>query len=145
MNNFEPITLKIVDETGNQIFQQSVPFEVEMDVRTVMERAFILQQSSSTPDPLVYQIQYYGYSEFAGHPGYLGYEIESIHGKPSNSNYFWKLIIDGITSEEGADSMRPAPGSTVLWEYKSIADETQLTARTQVVHARRAARSQATA
>lgn len=138
MSHYAPILLRIVDEQGQEIVRQTVPFEFELDVTDVMERAFVLAQSAQNPDPFVFEVQYYGYSESAQYPGYLGYEIESIQGKTNNQQYYWELKINGAVSQEGADSMQPGPGSEVLWEYTPIAaTEQTLAPRAKIVHARR--------
>jgi len=143
MADYAPFTLQIVDEQGKQLFCQSVPFEAELDVRGIMERAFVLSQTAAAPDPFFYDLQYFGYSESAQFPGYLGYEVESICGKVNNQQFFWALSINGTLAQEGADSMQPGPGSTVLWTYAPIpASPQQLPARTREVHARRARRAE---
>ena len=140
MSSYAPITLRVVDENGKELFRQSIPFEWEIDVKQVMERAFILSQSAATPDPLVYTLQYYGYSEAAQFPGYLGYEIESIFTKPNNQQFYWELLIDGVASQEGADSEQPGPGATVLWQYTPLPANQQGTSRrSRLVQSRRAA------
>jgi hypothetical protein len=142
MSNYAPITLQVLDEQGKELVKQSVPFESALDVREVMERAFVLSQTTATPDPFTYDLQYYGYSETAQYPGYLGYEIESICGKPNNQQFYWALMINGVLSAEGADSMQPGPGSTVLWQYTPIpTSPQQLAGRTRIVHQRRAERA----
>ena len=142
MSGYPPFTLRIIDDNGNECFRASVPFEWELDVKQIMERAFVLAQTSSTPDPFAYTMEYYGYSEIAQFPGYLGYEIESICGLSNNQQLYWALLIDDVLSMEGADSMQPAPGSTVLWQYRPVpADPRELAARTRIVHSRRAARA----
>jgi Domain of unknown function (DUF4430) len=140
MAEYAPITRRIVDDQGKELFTQLVPFEPELDVRGVMERAFVLSQTIARPDPFVYDLQYYGYSEVAQFPGHMEYEIESICGKPNNQQYFWALKINDVLSSEGADSMQPGPGSTVLWTYTPIAQMQQLPPRAQVIHERRARR-----
>lgn len=68
-------------------------------------------------------------------------QIESIFGLANNSQFFWELLIDDVPSNEGADSMQPAPGSTVLWQYNPVPqDPTKLAARTRLVHERRVKR-----
>lgn len=141
MPSYAPFTLRIVDETGKELFNQTVPFEWELDVKQIMERAFVLAQTTTTPDPFLYTVEYYGYSEAAQFPGYLGYEIESICGKSNNRQFYWALLINGVPSSEGADSMQPGPGSTVLWQFSPIpANQQELAPRTRAVHLRRAAR-----
>lgn len=140
MTGFSPINLQIIDENGNQTFSQSVPYEWEMDVKQVMERAFVLSQSPATPDPLVYTLQYYGYSETPQFPGYMGYELESIGTKGNNQEFFWQLLINGNPSQLGADLEQPAPGSTVVWQYTPIpSNPQQMVPRSSVLHARRVA------
>jgi hypothetical protein len=145
MSDYAPILLRIVDDQGQELFRQTVPFEFELDVKEVMERAFVLAQTPAKPDPVVFEVQFYGYSESVPYPGYLGYEIESIQGKPNNQQFYWELKINGAASQEGADSTQPGPGSEVLWEYTPIAAaEQQLTGRAQAVHARRRQRASVT-
>lgn len=142
MPHYAPILLRIVDEQGQELVHQTVPFEFELDVKEVMERAFVLAQTSANPDPFVYEVQFYGYSESAQFPGYLGYEIESIQGKANNQQFYWELKINGVASLEGADSMQPGPGSEVLWEYTPMTGSEQtLAPRARVVHARRRERA----
>lgn len=141
MGSYAPITLQVLDENVQELFTQSVPFELELDVRGVMERAFVLSQTGAQPDPLIFDLQYYGYSEVAQYPGYLGYEVENICGKPNNQQFYWALTINGVLSPEGADSMQPGPGAMVVWQYTPIpADAQKLPARTRLIHSRRAAR-----
>ncbi len=137
MADYAPITLRIVDEQGTERFAQSVPFELELDVREVMERAFVLSQTPQMRDPLVYDLQYFGYSEDPQFPGYLGYEVESIFGKPNNAEFFWELKIDDVPAQEGADSTQPHPGATVLWVYTPAAQAHQLSRRAKLIHERR--------
>jgi hypothetical protein len=142
MADYMPFTLRIVDDQGQELFSQSVPFEAEIDVRGIMERAFVISQTEAAPDPFLFDLQYYGYSEVGQFPGYLGYEVESICGKPNDQKFYWALSIDDVLSPEGADSMQPGPGSTVLWTYTPVpANPQQLPARTREVHARRASRA----
>jgi len=140
MADYAPITLRIVDEAGKEIFRQDVPFEWEIDVKQIMERAFVLTKTPANPDPLPYSVEYYGYSESDQFPGYLGYEVESIFGKVNNNRFFWALSINGVLSTEGADSMQPAPGSTVVWQFTPI-PAGPVTSRAGVVRSRRAERA----
>src|SRR5580700_11930267 len=143
MPNHAPIILQIIDETGQPIHKDlSVPFCIGMSVKQIMEHAFILAQTSNMPDPFLYTIEYYGYSEVAQFPGYLGYEIESIGTaasmKPNNHLYYWELLINGLPSQAGADTTFPGPGSTVRWEYTTIpSNSAALSPRAKVVHSRR--------
>jgi len=58
MTDYAPIMLRVQDENGSEIFSQIVPYEWEIDVKELMERAFILSQSPTIPDPFVYTLQY---------------------------------------------------------------------------------------
>ena len=142
MSSYAPITLRVVDDKGQVLFAQLVPFEWELDVKQIMERAFVLAQTTATPDPFLFTVGYFGYSEAARFPGYLGYEIESICGKSTNQQFYWALLINGVLSSEGADSMQPGPGSTVVWQYTPVPAGSQgLAERTMAIHSRRAARA----
>jgi hypothetical protein len=145
MADYSPSVLQVIDENGNQLFSQSVPYAWEIDVKQIMERAFILSQSDTNPDPLIYTLQYYGYSLAAQLPGYLGYEVESIGtsagAKANNSQFYWQLLIDGVPSQEGADSEQPRPGSTVMWQYTPVPQNADaLSQRSRLLRERRAAR-----
>ena len=153
MASYSPITLKIVDNSGTVKFHHDVPFEFELDVEEVMERAFVLAQTLPPPpppapplpiekrDPLPYTLKYYGYSESPQFPGYLGYEVESIFDLVTDTQNYWELKLDGILSPTGADSTHPGPGSTVLWTYVKVpVNPTSLPGRTQVIQQRRSSR-----
>ena len=45
MSGYAPFTLCVLDEDGQELFTQTVPFEAELDVKGIMERAFILAQT----------------------------------------------------------------------------------------------------
>jgi hypothetical protein len=142
MPSFAPFTLRVVDANGNQIFTQTVPFEFELTVTQIMERAFVLSQTAANHDPLPFQLQYYGYSEDPQFPGYLGYEVESLCNIASNpANGYWELLIDQQVSNEGADSMRPRAGAEILWQFVPAARGGEpRSARGRVIHERRAQR-----
>src|SRR5580700_1167597 len=149
MSDYAPITLQVVDETGKMLVNLTVPFSLGMDVKQIMEAAFVVAQTPAIADPFLYTVEFYGYSENPKFPGYLGYEIESIGLtptglKPTNDQYYWKLSVNGIDSQTGADTTLPAPGSTVLWTYTPVpANPSQLPPRTKVVQSRRASRAAA--
>jgi hypothetical protein len=146
MSNYAPITLQIVDENGQSLINLAVPFCFEIDVKQIMECAFVITQTSTAPDPFLYTLEYYGYSEAPQFPGYLGYEIESICGRPTNKQFYWSLAVNGVLTSTGADTTLPGPGSTVLWKYTPIpANPDELAARTRVVQSRRASRTAANA
>src|SRR5262249_35614631 len=69
---------------------------------------------------LLYTLEYFGYSESAQFPGYLGYEIESIANLQSNDQFFWSLLINDVPSSSGADTTYPGPGASVLWKYTPV-------------------------
>src|SRR5690349_20245491 len=109
MLSYAPITLRAVDNNGHQLFQYSVPFSFEVSVTQVMEQAFSLAQTSSLPDPFRYTTEYYGYNESAQFPGYIGYVIESIGGLPTNEQFYWELLINGVSSLTSAGTTYPGP------------------------------------
>ncbi len=139
MSDFSPIALSAVDNLNNTLFQYSVPFRFEITAREALEYAFVLAQTSSTPDPFVFTLQYYGYNESPQFPGYLGYEIESI-GQLSNSGaFYWDLLINGVASLQGADTTYPGPGSAVVWQYTPVpATSAALNQRAAAIQGRRA-------
>jgi hypothetical protein len=144
------IAIQAFDAKGNSIFSYSVPFTMGISVKQVMESAFVLNQlPPPDADPFLYTAEYYGYSEDPQFPGYLGYEIEGIGNKkigilPSNNASYWKLSINNQDSKTGAETAYPGPGSTVVWRYVAIPSNPQdLTARTRIIHSRRAARTAA--
>jgi hypothetical protein len=144
------IAIQAIDDNGNSIFSYSVPFVMGISVKQVMETAFVFNQlPPPDTDPFLYTAEYYGYSEDPQFPGYLGYEIEGIGNKtigilPTNNQYYWNLSINNQDSKTGAETAYPVPGSTVLWKYVAIpANPQDLTARTRVIHSRRAARATA--
>jgi hypothetical protein len=142
MKTLAGVTFKIQDERGKVIFTKDVPFEFEMNVIQLMERAFVLAQTVKTPDPFQYTLQYYGYSKTPGFPGYLGYEIEQVNGLPpvdAQSDYYWALWIDNQLCLEGAGTIRPDFGSTVSLRYTKIkGGAANLPARTSAILARKA-------
>jgi hypothetical protein len=146
MADFAPITIQAVDNNNVELFNFSVPYDFEVSVKQVLERAFIAGQTPATPDPFLYTLEYYGYSESAQFPGYLGYEIESIgtkaNGQLQNTGqFFWELNINDVPSSDGADTTFPSPGSVVLWKYVPVPPMPhQVPGRAGVVHSRRVAR-----
>ena len=141
-----PITLQIIDEKGNKLVNASVPFSIGINVQQIMDLAFVAAQSAQLPDPFLYTVEYYGYSQNPQFPVYLGYEIESIGlnstgMKPTNAQFYWSLTVNGQASQTGADSTYPPPGSTVVWTYTPISPAApNLPLRTKEIHSRRAAR-----
>jgi len=126
--NFLPVTIRFLDEKGKEIFSQIVPFVFEMDVKHLMELAFILsQKTTKNPDPIRYTMQYYGYSEMAGFPGYLGYELETVQVDGFGSyvpdkTHYWRLSVDGVVmATSGADTTHPDQGSVVVWQFVDTA------------------------
>jgi Domain of unknown function (DUF4430) len=141
MAGFSPIVLRVIDAKGTVLFEYSVPFSFGMTARQVLEQAFVLGQTAAQPDPFVYSLQFFGYSESVQFPGYLGYEIESIGGPTNSSQFFWDLLIDGVPSSSGADTTYPNPGATVTWQYTAVpAPPAAIATRSDVLHSRRAAR-----
>src|SRR5271155_405096 len=108
MPSFSPITLRAIDSNNSQLFEYVVPFRIGITARQVLEEAFALNQTSATPDPFVFTLEYFGYSESAPFPGYLGYEIESIAGLANIAGkFYWDLLVNGVPSSSGADTTYP--------------------------------------
>jgi hypothetical protein len=140
MAGYLPITLRAMDDKQNVLFEYAVPFEFGISAKQLLERAFVLAQTGAKADPFLYTIEYFGYSESAQFPGYLGYEIESIAGLPNDAQFFWDLILDGVSPTSGADTTFPNPGGTVVWQYTPIPAQSG-SARAAAVQNRRAART----
>lgn len=143
MSDFTPIKLLVVNNYGTPLFEHTVPFAFEINARQVLEQAFVLTQTAGNPDPLLFTVEYFGYSESAQFPGYLGYEIVSIANLPNNTQFFWDLLINNVSSSAGADTTFPGPGSTVTWRYTPIptSPEAAVTPRTRTLLERAAKRA----
>ena len=120
-----PVDLSIIDADGGAIFSCSVPFERGMSGRGVLEQAFVESQSATKADPFAVTFAFYGYSQSAQYPGYLGYEVESFGGDsknmlPTNDQFYWELFIDGQVATVGADLTRPNPGGSIRWTYVAV-------------------------
>ncbi len=141
MSAYRPITVRAVDNQSRQLFEYAVPFSLEVSARQLLEQAFVLGQTASTADPFLFTLEYYGYSESAQYPGYLGYEVESIAGLSNGAQYYWELLVNGVSSASGADTTYPNPGATVTWQYTAIpsaGEQSRRAARVQKRHAGRA-------
>jgi Domain of unknown function (DUF4430) len=142
MSDFSPITVSAVDNQRNKLFEYSVPFRFEITARQVLECAFVLAQTSAQPDPFVFTLEYFGYSESQQYPGYLGYEIESIGQLANTASFYWDLLVDGVPSSHGADTTFPGPGSTVTWQYTAIPPLSgAVSPRASAIQSRRAQRT----
>jgi hypothetical protein len=119
MSTYAPITVRALDNQGHSLFEYAVPFSLEVSARQLLEQAFVLGQSA-TPDPFLFTLEYYGYSESPQYPGYLGYEVESIAGLSNSAQYYWELLVNGVSSSSGADTTYPNPGAIVTWQYAAI-------------------------
>jgi hypothetical protein len=142
MSDYRPITLRAVDNQNHQLFEYSVPFTLEVSARQLLENAFVLGQTASSPDPFLFTLEYYGYSQSTQYPGYLGYEVESIAGLSNDAQNYWELLVNGVPSSSGADTTYPNPGSTVTWQYAAIPLSTdQQSRRATLVQNRHKARA----
>jgi len=139
----EPIIIEAYDDDDNKIFSYAVDFDWEINVEQLLERAFAEQQSAENPDPFTYTVEYYGYSQSAAFPGYLGYELESINGFNTASDFYWSLSVNGQTSPSGIDTTFPNPGSTVTFRYTATGAATrhEVGSRLKVIQERRAVRA----
>jgi hypothetical protein len=88
MADYSPITLRAVDDKQNVLFEYVVPFEFGITAKQLLERAFVLAQTGAKADPFVYTIEYFGYSESAQFPGYLGTRSKASRACPTTLNSF---------------------------------------------------------
>lgn len=121
MLDYAPITLRIIDEKGKCLHEYVIPFEFGMNVQQLLERAFVAAQTTVDADPFLFTLEFFGYSESAQFPGYLGYEVDSI-GSLGTGDHFWDLMLDGISTSTGIDTTFPQPGGTVVLQYTPIPD-----------------------
>jgi hypothetical protein len=120
MTNFAPITVTAIDDQGTVLFDYVVPFALGISARQALEVAFCLNQTAAKPDPFTFTLEYFGYSEAAQFPGFLGYEVESIGGFANSSTAYWELKVNGQVANTGADTTYPNPGGTVRWVFTPI-------------------------
>lgn len=143
MPEYPPITIRALDDKNQEVFAYTVPFQFELTVTQVMERAFVIGQAAGKADPFFYTLEYFGYSASAQFPGYLGYEIESIAQLQSNAQFYWELRVNDVPSSTGADTTYPGPGAVVLWRYVAVSPAaSEAPSRTGAIHKLRAARRQ---
>jgi hypothetical protein len=76
----------------------------EVNVRQLIEMAFVQLQSGNLLDPFRFTIDYFGYDYFEGNTSYLGYGIVGINDYVSNDQNYWELCIGGRPSKKGMDS-----------------------------------------
>jgi len=120
MLEYSPITLQILDDQGKCLYEYVVPFEFGISAKQLLERAFVAAQSTVDADPFLFTLEYFGYSESAEFPGYLGYEVESIKNLQTDAQHFWDLMLDGVSTLTGVDTTFPQPGGTVVLQYTQI-------------------------
>ena len=67
-----------------------------MSARESLEAAFVVSLNSEA-DPIIYTLEFFGFSQSEQFPGYLGYEIESFLAPPrrvlANEKFYWELFI----------------------------------------------------
>ncbi|WP_423371054.1 DUF4430 domain-containing protein [Burkholderia sp. LMG 32019] len=143
MSDLNPIVIRAIDtRSGQQILEYTVPFSPKITVRQVLEQAFLIGQTPTSPDPFLFTFEYYGYSQSTQFPGYMGYELESINGDSYNGEYYWELQVDGVATQSGADTTFPNPGSTISWLYVSVpADSSRVSPRLTAIQKRHASRT----
>lgn len=120
-NGASPVTIEAFDDNNNQLFGFQVPFTWRVNVQELLEQAYILNQTVAQPDPFQYTLEYFGYSQSAQFPGFLGYELESINGFQTGGDFFWSLSVNGNLSQSGIDTTYPNPGATVTLQFASFA------------------------
>lgn len=143
MSGLGNIHVEALDLNGASIFKYDAPPGSGVTARELLEASFVGLQRTDLRDPFVFTLEFFGYSTDPQFPGYLGYEVESI-GRPggtplsnSTENY-WELLMNGQQATEGADALRPLPGSRVTWQFTSM--QSQLagsSVRAKLVKARR--------
>jgi hypothetical protein len=120
----------------------TVNLQSQINARQLLEEAFVQLQTTAAPDPFLYEIEYYGYSQ--GGFGYLGYEVEAIAGYENgvNDNY-WILYVNDEAASVGIDSYIVQPNDAVELVYQNFAAaaKTPAAERLQHVHARRTSRA----
>jgi hypothetical protein len=130
----------------NVLNAQTVNLQNEVSARELMEETFVQMQSSQTPDPFLYTIEYYGYSQDGF--GYLGYEVERINGVENGTNdNYWILYINGSFASVGMDSYLVKPNDQIEFQYINFGTVTEPTtaARLQSIQTLRAGRAAARA
>jgi Domain of unknown function (DUF4430) len=105
----------------------------------MLEHTFVESQTSISPEPFRFNLEYFGFSKTDAFHGYLGYELESIGELHSGPSAYWSLSLNGRPSDHGIDSTYPGPGDRVTFQYVATAG-TGRTARETVIASRRAAR-----
>ncbi len=119
-NGASPVTIEAFDDNNNQLFSYQVPFTWQVTVQELLEQAYILNQTAAQPDPFLYTLEYFGYSQSAQFPGFLGYELESINGLQTGGNFYWSLSVNGNLSPSGIDTTYPNPGATVTLQFTNF-------------------------
>jgi hypothetical protein len=126
----------------NVLDTQTVNLQSQINARELIEETFVQFQSTQVPDPFLYTIDYYGYSQ-EGY-GYLGYEIESIgsYVNGANDNY-WVLYVNGSAASVGIDSywVRPNDQVELLYQNFGAVANQDATTRLQHVQTRRTSRA----
>jgi hypothetical protein len=137
----EPVVVVIeaLESSGKTIFKHTVPAGLRLSVRSLLEHAFVESQTSASPEPFRFSLEYFGFSKTAAFHGYLGYELESIGELRSEPAAYWSFSLNGRPSDRGIDSTYPGPGDRVTFQYVTTAG-TGRTAREAVIISRRAAR-----
>lgn len=121
----------------NVLSAQTISLQAELNVRELIEAAFVQLQSPQTPDPFNFTIEYYGYDYYQGNTSYLGYFIESINQYVTNPNNFWDLYVNGSTSSVGMDSYLVQANDQIELKWVTSGAPEGIGARIQRVKARR--------
>jgi Domain of unknown function (DUF4430) len=125
----------ILDET-------TVNLQSQVNARHLLEETFVQLQTADAPDPFLYEIEYYGYSQ--GGFGYLGYEVEAIAGYENGvDDNYWVLWVNDEPATVGIDSYMVQPGDAVQLVYQNFAAvaKTPAAERMKHVHERRTSRA----
>jgi Domain of unknown function (DUF4430) len=133
------VVLEALDSSGRTIFKFVVPAGLRLNVRSILEHAFVENQTSAAPEPFRYRLEYFGFSKTAAFHGHLGYELESIGELKSGPSAYWSFSINGRASDQGIDATYPVSGDRVTFQYVT-SNGTGRNARETVIMSRRAAR-----
>lgn len=136
----DPVAIEALDSSGRPIFKFTVPAGLRLNVTSILEHAFVVNQTHATPVPFRFRLEYLGFGKVATFGGHLGYELESIGELKSGPTAYWSMSINGKASDHGLDATYPMAGDTVTFQYVATAG-TARNAREEVIISRWAARA----
>jgi len=102
----KPITL-IVDprlNPNNSIFRTEIKWQAGLTLRQLL----VSYNKDSKP---MFSLKYYGTS--------LGYMVESIDSRASDSSHYWKILVNDKRASWGIDSLMTYPGDKIEFIFES--------------------------